>query len=84
MGLSGAAYLFERTAGVSGVWEQTAYIKASNTGAGDRFGFSVALDEHLAVVGAAYEDSDATGVGGDQTSDTVMSLDSGAAYVFEF
>jgi hypothetical protein len=42
------------------------------------------LDENLAVVGAAYEDSDATGVGGDQTSDTVMSLDSGAAYVFEF
>ena len=75
----GAAYLFERT---DDVWEQTHYIKASNSGSADQFGFAVALDGNLAVVGALAESSDATGVNGDETSNG--SADSGAAYVFEF
>ena len=37
---SGAVYVFTRTAGS---WAQQAYIKASNTGWADVFGYSVAL-----------------------------------------
>jgi len=75
---AGAVYVFER---VAGIWEQTAYVKASNTDEGDRFGFSVALDGNTLVVGAEREDSAATGVdgdGGDNSAD-----EAGAVYVFE-
>jgi hypothetical protein len=76
---SGAVYLFRRT---SSVWSQEAYVKASNTDAGDEFGGSVALsaDGTTLAVGALGEDSNATGVGGDQTNDA--GFDSGAVYVF--
>src|SRR5690606_8038346 len=37
---SGAVYLYQRT---QGVWEPQAYIKASNAGANDFFGTSLAL-----------------------------------------
>ena len=47
---------------------QQAYLKASNTGVRDHFGWSVAIDGDTAVVGAPDEDSRAT--------------NSGAAYVF--
>ena len=75
---SGALYLFARTAAT---WEQEAYIKASNTEAGDRFGESVALsaDGRRVAVGAFFEDSAATGVNGDETDNTAT--DSGAVYV---
>lgn len=73
---AGAAYLFERRP--SG-WVQVAYIKASNTGAGDRFGHSVALTATSMAVGASGESSSATGVDGDQTNDE--SPESGAVYV---
>ncbi|HET6333536.1 MAG TPA: cadherin-like beta sandwich domain-containing protein [Polyangiales bacterium] len=59
---------------------QTAYVKASNTDASDRFGIAVDMDGDTLVVGAVYEDSAATGVNGDQASQA--STDSGAAYVF--
>ncbi len=75
---AGAVYVFER---VAGIWEQTAYIKASNTGEGDRFGFSVALDGDTLVVAAEREDSAATGVDGDESDDSAA--DAGAVYVFE-
>lgn len=74
---SGAAYVFTRSAGA---WSQQAYLKASNTGAGDHFGNSVALDGDALAVGALGEDSRATGSNGDQTNDGAV--DSGAAYVF--
>ncbi len=74
---SGAVYAFTRTAGV---WSQEAYIKASNTGASDFFGFPLALSGDTLVVGADLEDSDATGVDGDQGNDNAAN--SGAAYVF--
>src|SRR5207249_3914510 len=51
-----------------------------NTGAGDQFGSSVAVWEDNVVVGAPVEDSNATGVGGDQSNNN--STDSGAAYIF--
>ncbi len=76
---AGAVYVFTRTAGA---WKQQAYVKASNAGAGDEFGWSVALsaDGNTLAVGALFEDSAATGVGGNQADNT--SGNSGAAYVF--
>jgi hypothetical protein len=79
LGESGAVYVFRR---VGGVWTQEAYLKASNAGASDKFGTSVALsaDGSVLAVGAPNEDSSATGLGGDETSNA--SPNSGAAYVF--
>jgi trimeric autotransporter adhesin len=74
---SGAVYVFRR----SGTqWQQEAYAKASNTGASDLFGYSVALDGGTLAVGATREDSAATGVDGNQTDNSAS--DSGAVYVF--
>ena len=70
---SGAVYVFTRN---GTTWTQQAYLKASNTGADDRFGFSVAIDGDTVVVGAIWEDSAATGIDDDEGSN------SGAAYVF--
>lgn len=77
LGLAGAAYVFVRNAGV---WSQQAYLKASNTGLSDIFGASVAIDNDTIVVGATGEDSNATGVNGDETDNS--NPYSGAAYVF--
>jgi hypothetical protein len=77
-GDSGAAYVFARDAG--GNWSQQAYLKASNTGFFDEFGLSVAVSGDTVVVGAYQEDSNATGVNGDQNNNLAVS--SGAAYVF--
>lgn len=74
---AGAVYVFVK---VGGVWSQQAYLKASNTGLGDQFGYSVAISGDTVVVGAFAEDSNATGVNGDQTNNSAMT--SGAAYVF--
>jgi hypothetical protein len=74
---AGAAYVFVRS---GGVWRQQAYLKASNTGAGDVFGWSVAVSGDTAVVGAIGEGSNATGVNGNQADNSAVF--SGAAYVF--
>jgi hypothetical protein len=74
---SGAAYIFVRN---GSNWIQQAYLKASNTRAGDKFGTSVAISGETVVVGSPYEDSDATGVNGNQLGTSAS--DSGAAYVF--
>lgn len=76
---SGAVYVFIRNATI---WAQQAYIKASNTGAGDYFGQSLALsaDGDTLVVAAIYEASDATGINEDQTNDAASN--SGAVYTF--
>ena len=74
---SGAAYVFRRT---GGVWSQEAYLKASNTDAGDRFGFGVAVSGDTIVVGASREASNATGVNGNQADNSATRA--GAAYVF--
>ena len=75
---AGAAYVFSRD--VNGLWSQTAYIKASNTGQLDLFGNALALDGDTLVVGAFGEWSAATGVNGDQ-SDNSAEL-AGATYVY--
>ena len=59
---------------------QQAYLKASNTGANDRFGLSVAVSGDTVVVGASDEDSNATGVNGNQADNSASG--SGATYVF--
>jgi hypothetical protein len=75
---SGAAFVFVR-AGTN--WTQQAYLKASNPGADDQFGWFVGLSGDIAVVGAKREDSDAIGINaGDPTNNN--STNSGAAYVF--
>ncbi len=76
---SGAVYVFIRS---GSTWSQQAYLKASNTGAGDLFGFSVALssDGNTLAVGARWERSNATGVGGNEADNSATN--SGAAYVF--
>ncbi len=74
---SGAAYVFVRS-GTS--WSQQAYLKASNTGAGDFFGWSVAAHEDRVVIGAPHEDSPAQPAGGGPNGNSVES--NGAVYVF--
>jgi hypothetical protein len=74
---SGAAYIFVRD-GTN--WSQQAYLKASNAGAGDLFGRTVAISHDTVVVGAYQEDSISSGVNGNQNDDSAS--DAGAAYVF--
>ncbi|MFN7640663.1 MAG: T9SS type A sorting domain-containing protein, partial [bacterium] len=74
---AGAAYVFVRS-GV--VWTQQAYLKASNTGASDVFGYSVAISGETIVVGAVTEDSNATGVNGNAADNSAFNA--GAATVF--
>lgn len=79
---AGAAYVFAR---VNSSWQQQAYVKASNTDAGDLFGSSVALssDGNTLAVGANIEASTALGV-----NDSIIgqpdntSPGAGAVYVF--
>jgi len=75
---AGAAYVFFRT---GTTWSQQAYIKASNTERLDEFGSSVALAGDLIAISAPGEDSNATGVDGDQSDNSA--LQAGAAYVFK-
>jgi hypothetical protein len=76
-GSAGAVYVFTRT---GTTWTQQAYVKASNTGAGDNFGAAVALASDTLVVGATGESSAATGLNGNQADNTAVR--SGAVYVF--
>jgi hypothetical protein len=75
---AGAVYVFTRS---GTTWSQQAYVKASNTDVGDSFG-SVALssDGATLLVGARFEYSAATGIGGNQADNST--LDAGAVYVF--
>lgn len=74
---AGAAYVFTRS---GGIWSQQAYLKASNTGEGDKFGDPVAISGDTIVVGTPTEDSSATGVNGNQGNNSAA--DAGAVYVF--
>jgi FG-GAP repeat len=85
---AGAVYIFTRT---GSTWSQQAYIKASNTGnaavgeayaEGDQFGYAIALssDGNTLAVGAIGEDSNATGINGNQDDNSANQ--SGAVYAF--
>ncbi|WP_416401473.1 integrin [Alicycliphilus denitrificans] len=78
-GGAGAVFLFQRS---GNTWSQRSYTKASNTGAEDAFGSSVALsaDGKTLAVGARAEDSLATGVQGNQADNTANN--SGAVYLY--
>jgi cysteine-rich repeat protein len=78
-GASGAVYVFTRS---GATWVQQAYIKASNTGAVDQFGFRLALsaDGSTLAVGAFREDSAVVGINGNQADNSAQ--ESGAVYVF--
>ncbi|MCY1070631.1 hypothetical protein OV090_38170 [Nannocystis sp. RBIL2] len=76
---SGAAYVFVRE---GDGWKQQAYLKSFNVDADDEFGaVAISANGDTIAVGARYEDSAATGVGGDRKDDSAE--DSGAVYVFE-
>lgn len=76
---SGAVYVFTRD---GEHWVPQAYLKASNAGAFDQFGFSLSLshDGNVLAVGAFAEGSASTGVDGDQDDDSARNA--GAVYVF--
>ena len=69
---AGAAYVFGRNQGGADNWGQVAKLTASDAGADDHFGVSVAISGDTAVVGA---DLEAGGAGDPLTF-------AGAAYVF--
>ncbi len=66
-------------------WVQDAYLKASNTGAGDSYGVTVDIDGDYAIVGAPYEINGATSINNiDNASITDEGANGfGAAYVFK-
>ncbi|MEW8624852.1 MAG: hypothetical protein AB2551_03800 [Candidatus Thiodiazotropha sp.] len=76
---SGAVYLFTR---IDDGWLQQAYIKASNTESGDVFGTGISLsgDGDTLAVAALGEQSNATGINGDQTDNSTHSA--GAVYLY--
>jgi hypothetical protein len=74
---AGAVYLFRRS---GGTWPQQAYVKASNTGANDLFGASVAVSGDTLAVGAFSEASGATGINGNQADNGTQRA--GAVYLF--
>lgn len=72
---AGAVYVFARQADAS--WRQQAYIKASNTDAGDMFGVpALSADGNTLAVGASREDGN-----GEDPSDN-SAQQSGAVYVY--
>ena len=75
-----AVDLFDRN---NGSWRHQTYLQPSNPGAGDGFGQNISLsaDGNTLAVGAAGDDSDATGINGDQNNNA--SVGSGAAFVFK-
>ena len=76
---AGAVYVFVRN---GATWTQQAYIKASNAGEGDRFGYSLALSDegNTLSVGTIGEDSGSTGTSGNQADNSAQQA--GAVYVF--
>lgn len=75
---AGATYVFTHD---SGVWIQQSYLKAPNTEMRDFFGGPILSgDGNTLAIGAAEEDSSATGIGGDQSDNSQLS--SGAMYIY--
>lgn len=69
---AGAAYIFHRDE--AGNWQQVQKLTASDREADDYFGYSVAIYDDYAFVGAALEDENANG------ADSLQ--DAGAVYIF--
>lgn len=79
---AGAAYIFKRDG--LGNWIQDAYLKASNAGNSDEFGYSVAISGSTVAVGAPFEDANQTSItnmNGSASGDNSAGA-AGAVYVF--
>ncbi len=76
---AGAAYIYMKQ---QGRWQRKQRLTPSNPDAGDEFGTSLALNEEgsLLVIGAPFEDSKATDLGGDGQDNS--GTNSGATYLF--
>jgi hypothetical protein len=77
---TGAVHLYgEKT---PNIWSRTAFVKAPNPDAMDAFGYAVSLDAYARTlaVGAIWEGSAATGVGGNQQDNSAPAA--GAVYVY--
>lgn len=70
---AGSAYIFEKDE--SNVWYQKQKIVASDRGAGDFFGYDVAINDNCVIIGSRFEDQDS--LGNDYIENT------GSAYIFE-
>ncbi len=70
---AGSTYIFRKF--TSGTWTQMQSLNASDKGAGDEFGTSVAISGDYVIVGAMFEDHNVTG--GANLSNA------GSAYIFE-
>ena len=81
VGGAGAVYVFTR---IDGNWEQTAYLKASNTERGDSFGVTVAIsdDGNTLVAASLDEDGTTTGINSTPMPDQPSDASTGAVYVF--
>ena len=74
---AGAAYIYSKDQGGTDNWGQVAKIVGTGTNgrvASDRFGSSVAIDGNVVVVGAPFQEYDASGAN--------MASNTGAAYIF--
>ncbi len=69
---AGAAYIFEQ---VGSTWVQQQKLVATDRAANDRFGYSVAIDGDYAIIGARFEDEDASG--------SATLSNAGSAYIFK-
>ena len=76
---SGAVYIFKRDQSMS--WQQTEYIKASNTYVNAQFGYAVALSNNMLAIGAPGEASCDTVVNGNQADNECYRR--GAAYIYK-
>ncbi|SVA36086.1 uncharacterized protein METZ01_LOCUS88940 [marine metagenome] len=76
---AGAVYVFTRD---ENQWSQQAYIKASNPGLGDNFGYAIALSENgdTMAVSAHFESSSSTDIDSDGNDDGIPQA--GAVYIF--
>lgn len=75
---AGRAYVYNYS---GGSWALQQTLTASTIGSNDFFGYAVSISGDLACVSAPFEDSNATGIGGDQSNDSASS--SGAVYLFK-
>jgi hypothetical protein len=75
---AGAVYVFDLTA--EGAWQQSAYLKASNSDVRDHFGAAVTLRGNALAVGAPLEASAQPGIQPPQDDNTAPGA--GAVYLF--
>ena len=75
---AGAAYVYSRA---GDTWTQQAYVKPSNSGGGDLFGYSVALSADGSELAASAYDEDGSLAGTNEVQDDEV-FGTGALYIF--